>query len=69
MSTAHTHACAHTHSDPHLGQRSSRSTRVFLAVELINVYVNTDRRAAQRKCELSTSTIQTEKGEEWGEEE
>lgn len=42
------------------GQQGSYSRQVFLAVWVINVYVNTERRAPLQKCELSTSTIQAE---------
>lgn len=42
------------------GQQGSYSRQVFLAVWIINVYVNTERGAPLQKCELSTSTIQAE---------
>lgn len=50
-----------THAERGSGQQGSYSRQVFLAVWLINVYVNTERGAPhQQKCELSTSTIQAE---------
>lgn len=41
-------------------KRGSYSRQVFLAVGVINVYVNTEREAPQQKCELSTSTMQAQ---------
>lgn len=49
-----------THGGRGSGQQDGYSRQVFLAVWVINVYVNTEREATQQKCELSTSTIQAE---------
>ena len=41
-------------------QQGSYSRQVFLAVWVINAYVNTERGVPMQKCELSTSTMQAE---------